>query len=307
MRIDTARFKSLVPAAALLWMAAVASTAQADALLVKGAWPSASDTVTPVPEGGTIARDAYDNAYFGLKYTLASGWNQQVEGPPPSETGYYVLAQIEPLDRSRRSIEGHAMIAAQDMFFSSTPASTPAELIAYAKQHLDPDYKIERQPVAVRLAHRDFIRFDYRSPAAQMHWHVLATQIRCHTVEFIFTGRDTLRMTRMVNELDSLQVSDRDAPTCIKDFANPANLLASEEPVLPQSRFNPIPVRIIIGTDGRIQHIHFISAFPEQGRGISEALSQWRFKPYLLDGRPVAVETGIMFGRAPPTQAQNAP
>jgi hypothetical protein len=297
----------LARVAALLCAATVACTAQAEALLVRGAWPSASDATTPLPENGIIANEVYENQYFGLKYALAPGWNQQVEGPPPSDSGYYVLAQIEPVDRRRQPLEGHALIAAQDMFFGAAPAQTAAALIGYSKQHLDPAYKIERQPKAVRIGGRDFIRFEYGSPVARMHWQILATQIRCHTVEFIFTATDTRRMAKMVKALDALQVSDDEAPVCIKDFATPANLLVREEPVLPQSRFNPLPVRVIIGPDGRVRHIHFISAFPEQTRGIAEALAQWRFKPYLRDGRPVGVETGIMFGRTAGIGAQNRP
>jgi hypothetical protein len=275
--------------------------------LVKGAWPSAGDATTPLPENGMIANAVYENRYFGLKYALAPGWNQQVEGPPPSDSGYYVLAQVEPVDRNRRPLEGHALIAAQDMFFGAAQAGTAAELIGYSKRHLDPGYEIERQPTAVRIGGREFIRFEYGSRVAGMHWQILATQIRCHTVEFIFTGTDAQRMTKMMRALSSLRISDGEAPVCIKDFATPANLLAREEPVLPQSHFNPIPVRIIVDPDGRVRHIHFISAFPEQTRGIADALAQWRFKPYLLDGRPVAVETGIMFGRVAAPQAQNGP
>jgi hypothetical protein len=29
-----------------------------------------------------------------------------------------------------------------------------------------------------------------------------------------------------------------------------------------------------------------------------DGLKQWRFRPYLRDGQPVEVETGMMFGRA---------
>jgi hypothetical protein len=299
------------PSAVLLIIAALSGAADAQGLaqglLVKGAGPSASDTVSPLPEGGTFAENVYDNPYFGLRYALISGWNQQWEGPPPSESGFYVLAQIEPADRSRRPIEGHALIVAQDMFFGTTPAASAAELINFSRDHLDTSFEVERQPGPVRIAHHDFIRFDYRSPVSQLHWSVLATQIRCHTVEFIFTGRDPAHMARMVNALDALDVSDRGAPVCIKDFANPDNVITREEPILPQTRFNLIPVRIIVGTDGTVQHIHFISAFPEQVRSISDALGQWRFKPYRVNGQAVAVETGIMFGRAPSAQAQNTP
>src|SRR5271154_1261534 len=39
-------------------------------ILVKGAWSSASDSVTPLPEGGVITNNVYVNEYFGLSYPL---------------------------------------------------------------------------------------------------------------------------------------------------------------------------------------------------------------------------------------------
>jgi protein TonB len=59
-----------------------------------------------------------------------------------------------------------------------------------------------------------------------------------------------------------------------------------------------VPVRITIDKEGKVKHIHFLSAFPDQAKAISDALLQWRFKRYLQNGQPVEVETGIMFGRA---------
>jgi hypothetical protein len=282
------------------------ATAQANALLVKGAWPSASDSATPLPEGGRVSGQVYDNRYFGLTYSLSSEWGERYEGPPPSPSGYYVLAQIEPTEKTKRASQGHGLIVAQDMFFTATPMSTTAELMDYSKSHLDPELKIERPPAGVRIANHDFVRFDYGSPVAQLHWHVLATQIRCHTVQFVFTGRDPKFLEALVHGMDTLRFSKGDLPRCIKDFANPQNLISGEEPVLAETKFNPIPVRIIIGTDGKIKHMHFLSAFPEQSRSIAEALSQWQFKPYLVDGSPVEVETGIMFGRRTAPRATTA-
>jgi hypothetical protein len=57
-------------------------------------------------------------------------------------------------------------------------------------------------------------------------------------------------------------------------------------------------VRIIIDKKGNVKHIHFLSAFPDQAKAITDALNQWKFKPYVRDGVPAEVETGIMFGRA---------
>jgi len=86
-------------------------------------------------------------------------------------------------------------------------------------------------------------------------------------------------------------------PVCIKDYARDENVLTRVDPVFSQHRFNPVPVRIIIDKQGKVKHIHLISAFPDQAKAITDALQQWKFKPYAIDGKPAEVETGIWFGR----------
>lgn len=48
-----------------------------------------------------------------------------------------------------------------------------------------------------------------------------------------------------------------------------------------------------------MKHVHVISGFREQAAGITEAVMQWKFKPHVRNGKPVEVETGIMFGTDP--------
>src|ERR1700738_4248002 len=93
-----------------------------DVILVKGAWSSASDSVTPVPEGEKVSNGFYSNPYFGLDYALSPDWTRKYDGPPPSDSGYYVLAQIQPADTFKWTIRGSILIAAQDLFFTFTPA-----------------------------------------------------------------------------------------------------------------------------------------------------------------------------------------
>jgi hypothetical protein len=85
---------------------------------------------------------------------------------------------------------------------------------------------------------------------------------------------------------------------CVKDFATGANVVARVDPIFSQAKFNLVPVRIIIDKKGKVKHIHFLSAFPDQAKAITDALGQWKFKPYVRDGIPLEVETGIIFGRA---------
>jgi hypothetical protein len=83
----------------------------------------------------------------------------------------------------------------------------------------------------------------------------------------------------------------------VNDYARAENVLERVEPVLYEHRFSAIPVRVIIDKEGKVEHIHFLSAFPSETKSITDALLRWRFKPYLSNGQPVEVETGIMFGR----------
>jgi hypothetical protein len=280
-----------------------------DVILVKGAWSSASDSVTPLPEGGRVANNVYRNPYFGFAYPLSPDWTEKYSGPPPSDSGYYVLAQIRPADTFKRTSRGSVLIAAQDLFFSLTPADNALELTNYNKGSLNADYKIEQPPTLVRIADHSFVRFDYGSPVAELHWHILATQIRCHMVQFVFTSRDTKLIETLIQEMNKMTLPDEagpisgrgggDVPVCIKDYARDENVMERVDPLFAERRFNPVPVRIIIDKEGKVKHIHFLSAFPDQAKAISDALFQWRFRPYLPDGHPIEVETGIMFGRAP--------
>jgi hypothetical protein len=280
-----------------------------ETILVKGAWPSASDSVTPLPEGGKVASNAYSNPYFGLTYALSPDWTEKYSGPPPSDSGYYVLAQIRPADTIKARTRGNILIAAQDLFFTLTSAGNALELINYNKESLKAEYEVEQPPTLVRIANHSFVRFEYGSPVAEIHWHILATQIRCHMVEFVFTGRDTKLTESLIQEMNKMilpeeagPISGRggsDVPVCIKDHASGENVLERVEPVFAERRFNPVPVRIVIDKEGKVKHIHFLSAFPDQAKAITDALSQWRFRPYLRDGHPVEVETGLMFGHAP--------
>lgn len=49
----------------------------------------------------------------------------------------------------------------------------------------------------------------------------------------------------------------------------------------------------IIGKDGTIQNLKVISGHPMLTQAALDAVKQWRYKPYLLNGEPVEVETQV--------------
>jgi hypothetical protein len=279
-------------------------------ILVKGAWSSASDSVTPRPEDGSVTDNVFSNQYFGITYALPPDWVEKYEGPPPSDSGLYVLAQFRPADTHKGPSRGTILITAQDLFFTQLPTTNARELIHYTNDNLQSDYKVEVPPSVLKVAGHAFSFFVYTSPVAQLHWYVLATQIRCHVVELVLTSRDARLLKTMILDMNTKMKLPVEAsptagtgggavPVCIQDYASDENVMARVDPIFPEHRGNPVPVRIIINKEGKVQHIHFLSAFPDQEKAITDALRQWKFRPYLRDGQRTEVETGIMFGRAP--------
>ena len=277
-------------------------------ILVKGAWTSASDSLTPVPEESRVKNGVLSNSYFGMRYTLPPGWTKGYEGPPPSDSGGYVIAQLRAAD-PQTAATASILISAQDMFFTPLPAGNAFELINYMKDDLPADYKEEEPPMPTKIAGHPFSFFSYWSPVAQLHWYVVATQIRCHAFEIVLTSRDTKLLGSLLLDLSKMTLPPEANPTtgmgggnfpvCIRDYSRAENMLNKVDPIFTERRANLVPVRIIIGTNGKVKHIHFLSAFPEQAKVVTDALWQWRFKPCVRDGHPVEVETGIMFGAAP--------
>jgi periplasmic protein TonB len=49
----------------------------------------------------------------------------------------------------------------------------------------------------------------------------------------------------------------------------------------------------VIGKDGTIQNLHVISGHPLLTQAALDAVKQWRYKPYILNGDPVEVDTQV--------------
>jgi hypothetical protein len=259
-----------------------------------------------VPEGGNVTDNVFRNQYFEMTYPLPADWIEKYKGPPPSDSGRYVLAQIRPADTFKGPARGSILITAEDLFFTTLPAANALELTNYEKNNLQADYKLELPPAQTKIAGRPFTFYAYWSPVAELHWYVLTTQIRCHAVEMVLTSRDTKLLENLVLDMNRMKLPEDANPTntgggafpvCVKDYARGENLITRVEPIFSEHKFNPVPVRIIIDKEGKVKHIHFLSAFPDQAKAITDALNQWKFKPYLRGGKPAEVETGIMFGR----------
>jgi hypothetical protein len=256
--------------------------------------PYASDSVTPVPEGGRVENNVYRNSYFDLAYSLPNDWAESYKGPPPSQTGYYVLSQLKAVAGS--SGKGTMSISAADMFFLRQPANNMMSMLRRIQSSLPDVMTVEKAPVEVSLNQRPFVRLDYSGVG--IHWSLLATNVRCHALEFTLVSRDPEVRDKLVDSLNSIKLlpdSDEHFPACLSGYASSENIVHKVDPAMIGPRFTTVPVRIIVDKQGSVKHIHVINAFAEQAKSISDALSQWTFKPYIKNGQAVEIETGMLF------------
>jgi periplasmic protein TonB len=79
---------------------------------------------------------------------------------------------------------------------------------------------------------------------------------------------------------------------------DPAMLIHRVEPVYPRlaqqtRRDGRVELRAIIGTDGTIQSLQIVVSDPFFDQSALEAVGQWRYKPTILNGQPVEIDTYI--------------
>jgi hypothetical protein len=251
-------------------------------------------SATANPEDARIADGTFRSGYFGLALPLPRGWIAGPAGPPPSLFGDYVLGTL--LAEGRNT--GTVVITAQDIFFAHTPYKSAAAMIAdFRKSAAEiPGMKIDREPSEGRIGGRVMQRIDFSGVG--LYRAMLAIEARCHLVRFNLTALDPSTLTGIVRSLGDLSFEAKpDAstgPVCVKDYATDETVLSKVEPLPTGPTFTPIPVRIIVGANGLVQSVHVIHATADQRQSIEHAIRQWRFKPLVMNGRAVEVETGFL-------------
>lgn len=275
--------------------ARLARLAAAIGLLSGVMWHQGSALVSlPLPHEGSVTDGRYINKYFNISYPVPAGWTEGLEGPPPSESGYYVLGTLVPVGE----LTGTILIAAQDTFFADktfSDAPAMAEALARAMSEIE-GMTVEGPMPVVRIAGRSFSRVDFSGVG--LFRSTLITEIRCHLVSFNLVARSPEALAGLVASLNDLaDAPDRGAgsdPVCLRNRAEPRLALTKVDPAPVAPMFVPIPVRLIIAADGGVRQVHVIRATAAQRTSIESALGQWKFNPPEVEGRPADIETGLV-------------
>lgn len=88
------------------------------------------------------------------------------------------------------------------------------------------------------------------------------------------------------------------APTFRTSIMLQGSLLHQVQPIYPPlaktARIQgPVVIEAVISKGGVIENLHVISGPPLLVKAALEAVSEWRYRPYILNNEPVEVETRI--------------
>jgi TonB-like protein len=270
--------------------------------VLHGAMPSSHEAVvlqSVNPEDGKVVDGVYVNGYFDLAYRLPEEWAEGLAGPEPSQSGYYVLGTWVP----KSDFAGTVLVVAQDMFFARDTSDDVKNVVTEFRQVMSAvdGMTIDREPEQVSVGGHSGYRVDFSGVG--LFRSTFATEIRCHVVTFNLTSRDPELLASLVKSLDNLEPVRKQsvdaAPECLRDYASEHNIVHRVEPDSLGARAVSVPVRMIVAADGSVKHVHVIRASAPQRRNIEEAVRQWKFKPYVKQGHPAEVETGMMFNLRP--------
>jgi periplasmic protein TonB len=90
----------------------------------------------------------------------------------------------------------------------------------------------------------------------------------------------------------------RERPLLLHTHIDPAMLVHRVEPVYPTlarqiGRAGRVELRAVIATDGTIQSLQVVSGDPLFYQSALDAVRQWRYRPTVLNGEPVEIDTFI--------------
>jgi protein TonB len=76
------------------------------------------------------------------------------------------------------------------------------------------------------------------------------------------------------------------------------NLIYQVQPTYPPAARaariqGPVVIKAVISRDGAIENLKVISGHPFLVKAALDAVSQWRYRPYILNGEAVEVETQV--------------
>ena len=91
-------------------------------------------------------------------------------------------------------------------------------------------------------------------------------------------------------------------PVAVPEATERALITDQPAPVYPANingQQGTVVLQVLVGRDGTVQDAKFLQGSLAFARAAIDGAKQWKFKPYIMNGRPVSVQTNLTIGFRP--------
>ena len=252
--------------------------------------------VAPAPKlsVGSVAGNIYSNSDLGITYTFPAGWTSM----PEAERGVLDV-RFTPSKPDGNDIE--MFVLDTSVFPQATPLRISRKTDAGVRYALEP--KLEYP----KLGPLKFLQTDWiwGSGRKRLYQSRLAADAKGWRMVLFVTAPSRKLVDEQIAGLASLRfqpartIEGQPGPVLQSIEGKDAireKLVKKVQPRYPElalqaHRQGSVLLEATIGTDGKIKSLNPVAGDPVLIPGAVDAVRQWEYKPYSVDGKPVEVYT----------------
>jgi TonB family protein len=272
------------------------------------------------------------NGFLGLSYPLPDGFYDNTgeslashAGESPNGIFYLLVADRSAGGANRNRI----LLVADDASHYATGFTVKDYVVRMAQALGTHGVGSGADPSAVQFGGQDFFRADFHQDVkgGVQYKAFMATLAHGYFLSWTFVAMAQPQLDELVNSLQKVAFTAGETARPNSDAANPGATAPATTGQVPTSgppmrvrvsekvfqallvkKVNPIYpatardariqgsvlLRVVVSRDGDVTEVTLISGHPMLVDSAIQAVKQWKFKPYLLNGEPVEVETQTM-------------
>ena len=277
----------------------------------------------PGPGDGTIVSNTYANEFLGFWFPIPDGWQvnresvgaeREGEAKRTPEGGLELLVVDQ---HTARPFRNRIVVTTLDAVGLS--ATTREYVSKFVKVQVGRDGReLVRDSTDVELAGRHFFRADYKQPVpgGAMAEAFVCTKFSGYFLGWTFVAGSPEELEGLVSSLQRLSFRDEQTPLFgiigsrppvgsarptrirVSTRVSEGLLIKKIEPEYPdRARQNRIEGTVVLGAvidkNGDVGQLSVVSGPALLVPAALEAVRQWKYKPYLLNGEPLAMQTQV--------------
>jgi TonB family protein len=282
--------------------------------LVWAQQPSNGSSSTLAYEHGSIANHVYTNECFGISLAIPDGWrlnNQLVvaDGKARHMPGGELTLLI--LDQPKKGAFGNRIgLTARDASGSVSSVKDYVFNSVHGQVNLDPEHtNILKDAYSVDYGGKHFYRADYTQSLRNggvLYQSFVYTIFRGYYIGETLVAASPGELEQAADSLQHIAFrEDEQNPNCVMQRVGipqevSTGLLIKKVPApYPQlaqlARIQGrVLLNVVIGKDGYVHNISLIAGHPMLAPAAINAVKQSEYKPYLVNGQPVEIETQVV-------------